>query len=94
MSVYMIYIARSYSHRQVRLAAAVNANTVSVANAVCTMKSVEAENNRLVVMEVDCSGSEDSTRDAAFIAAYLKKPGPFTCTRYHWAYADCRLQGS
>ncbi len=72
-------------------AAVVNANTFSATNVACTLKAFD-NNNVNVLMKVDCGGSEDSTKDAAFIAAYLQKPGTFTCTRYNWAYADCKLQ--
>ncbi len=71
--------------------AAVVSNTVTDRDAVCSAKSYDSTNTN-VVMKLDCGGNEDETNGSKFISAYLQKPGPFTCTRYVWAYADCKLQ--
>ncbi len=71
--------------------AAVVSNTAIARDAVCTAKSYGSANTS-VVMKLDCDGNEDETDGSGFISAYLQKPGSFTCTRYVWAYANCKLQ--
>ena len=66
-------------------------NTTIARNAECTSKSFDGSYAKMV-MKLDCAGSDDETDDTGFIAAYLQKPGPFTCNRYNWAYASCKLK--
>ena len=71
--------------------AAVVNNTIVARDAVCTAKSYDSAGTN-VVMKLDCDGNEDETNGSKFISVYLQKSGPFTCTRYVWTYAVCKLQ--
>lgn len=60
-------------------------------DAPCTAKSYDTDDSK-IVMQLDCGGASDKTKDPDFVAAYLRNPGPFTCHRYKGIRADCTLQ--
>ncbi|HET8575074.1 MAG TPA: hypothetical protein VFM02_02780 [Candidatus Paceibacterota bacterium] len=68
---------------------------ILVQNASCRVVSVgvdSADSYPFAKLSCDVSKKTEVTKNAKFIIAYLKDPGPASCTLYDRRYADCTLK--
>jgi len=73
------------------VASAIDDGRIETANVSCSYKSLEAASESRLRMNVECAGKEHGTKNADFILAYLKQPGPFKCNVYKDGSVACTM---